>query len=155
MATNFCWFYPQNRIPVTYGRRRWRTVCALHGCRRRLVAQPGGLTPGFASHLVFHCVQTSPSCRRHRRTACCTTTRRSASYVSCERDTARMNSLRPALKRRCRWARGTSVDRFLLPAGPTAANPPLRCVAAECWDKRTDSFTAPAAHATRPPSLGI
>ena len=87
---------------------------SIHGCRRRLVAQPGGLTPGFASHLVFHCVQTSLSCRRHRRTACCTTTRRSASYVSCERDTARMHSLRPALKRRCRWARGASVD----PPGP-------------------------------------
>ena len=37
MATTFCWFYPQN----------WFSSCQW------LVAQPGGLTLGFALHLVF------------------------------------------------------------------------------------------------------
>jgi len=32
-----------------------------------------------------------------------------------------------------------AIDRYLLPAGPTAANPQQRRAAAECWDRQTDA----------------
>ena len=54
MAANFSWIYPQNRVPVTFGRWRQRTVRSAtdslyaggYAGRRRLVAQPGGLHVG-------------------------------------------------------------------------------------------------------------
>ena len=33
---------------------------------------------------------------------------------------------------------GAAIDQYLLPAGPTAANPLQLCVVAKYWDRRTD-----------------
>ena len=46
-----------------------------------------------------------------------------------------------------------AIDRYLLPAGRTAANPQRRSAAGELWDRRTDGRTDdryidPAAHTT-------
>jgi len=47
--------------------------------------------------------------------------------------------LRAVLRRGCCCCVDrASIDRYLLPAGPTAANPPHAAAAGE-WDKRTDS----------------
>jgi len=48
-ATDFCWIYPQNYIECVF---RWFYPQNWFAGRRRLVAQPGGLTLGFAVHLV-------------------------------------------------------------------------------------------------------
>jgi len=53
----------------------------------------------------------------------------SASYVSCKRDTARICCCVPC----CCGAGRAAIDRYLLPAGPTAANPP-HAAAAGNWD---------------------
>ena len=51
----------------------------------------------------------------------------SASFVSCQRGTARI---------RC-WAHSAAIDRYLLPPGHSAANPVLQQHAAsEWWDRR-------------------
>jgi len=55
----------------------------------------------------------------------------SASYVSWQRDTARIC---------CCGCSRRSISAAL-PAGPTAANPPQRHVAAEWWDRQTDGRT--------------
>jgi len=36
-----------------------------------------------------------------------------------------------------------ATDRHRLLAGPTAANPPQRRAAAECWDRQTETDTVP------------
>ena len=44
-----------------------------------------------------------------------------------------------------------AIDRYLLPAGPKAANPPHAASAVDSWDRRTDGrtlcrYTDPAAY---------
>jgi len=34
--------------------------------------------------------------------------------------------------------RAAAIDRYLLPAGPTAANPPNAVAAVDSWDRETD-----------------
>ena len=61
---------------------------------------------------------------------------RSASYVSCQRDTASICGRTPCCSG---WAlRPCSIDRYLLPTGRTAANPQQRSAAGKWWNRSTD-----------------
>ena len=64
---------------------------------------------------------------------------RSASGVSRQRGTARIRCRGPVLLRRrcCTGLRRAAVDRYLLPAGRSAANPPHAAAAIDRWDRHT------------------
>ena len=60
----------------------------------------------------------------------------SASYVGWQRDTARICCWPPCC---CAPSPAAAIDRYLLPAGPAAANPPHAAAAVDRWDRQTDS----------------
>ena len=74
----------------------------------------------------------------------------SASYVSWKRDTARICCCVPCCLPCCTdrsislRTRRAAIDRYRLPAGPTAANPPHAVATADRWDRQMDGHRAVA-----------
>ena len=61
--------------------------------------------------------------------------------IGCQHNTARILLLSAVLRRRCCWAPApAAVDRYLLPAGRSAANPPHVAAAVNRWDRRSNRF---------------
>ena len=61
----------------------------------------------------------------------------SAAYVSCKRGTTRICWCAPCCVPYCCGARRAAIDRYLVPARPTAANSPHAAVAGK-WDRQRD-----------------
>ena len=65
----------------------------------------------------------------------------SASSSGCQRDTACICCWAPArAARRLLRARCAAIDRYLLSAGRSAANPPQTAAAVDRWDRQTDAW---------------
>jgi len=65
----------------------------------------------------------------------------SASSVGSQRDAARFCCLAPARLQHGARSAPAAIDRYLLPAGRSAANPPAAVSAVDRWDRRTDIYT--------------